>query len=144
VDDTPLGSALGHRYDGFAMRRVAVAGALALTVLQTACGGADPSGIQGLLWLVGGRPPGLNQPTRGSVTVYPVTGEGEVSLDDLAIAVGAIAEIEVEASGEFRVRLSPGVYIVTARMVGGHACQSQRVEVGAGRYTEVTIVCSIR
>lgn len=126
------------------MRRVAVAAALALTVLQTACGGTAPSGIQGLLWLVGGRPPGLNQPTSGTVSVYPAPGEGEASLDDLAIAVSATAEIGVDPTGEFRVRLSPGVYIVTADMVGGHACEPQRVEVRAGRYTEVTIICSIR
>ncbi len=91
-----------------------------------------------------GRPPGLNQPTSGTVSVYPAPGEGEASLDDLAIAVSATAEIGVDPTGEFRVRLSPGVYIVTADMVGGHACEPQRVEVRAGRYTEVTIICSIR
>ena len=135
----------GDRYDCLAMRRMLVAGTLALAVVVAACGGNDdPSGIDGLLWVVGGRYPGLDQPTAGKVSVYPATAEGEGTLLSQPVGVEPIAELAVGSTGEFRISLPPGTYLLAAQMVGGYAWWTQWVEVNPGGYTPITITCYIR
>jgi hypothetical protein len=127
------------------MRRMLVAGALALAVMVAACGGNDdPSGIDGLLRVSGGLFPGLDQPTAGTVSVYPATAEGEEPLLNQPVGVEPIAELAVDSTGEFRISLPPGTYLVAAQMGGGYAWWTQWVEVDPGGYTPITITCYIR
>lgn len=125
------------------MRGMFVAGTLALAVVLAACGGNDnPSGIDGLLWVTGGRR--LDQPTAGTVTVYPATAEDEGPLLNQPVGVEPIAELAVDSTGEFRISLPPGMYLLAADMVGGHACEAQGVEVNPRRYAAITVTCYIR
>jgi hypothetical protein len=135
------------------MRRMLVAGTLALAVVVAACGGNEvPSGIDGLLWVTGGRGPGLDQPTAGTVSVYPATAEGEEPLLNQPVGVEPIAELAVDSTGEFRISLPPGTYLLAAQMVGGYTWWTvggytwwtQWVEVNPGGYTPITITCYIR
>ncbi|MEX1208539.1 MAG: hypothetical protein WD652_01090 [Acidimicrobiia bacterium] len=127
------------------MRRMLVAGSLALAVVVAACGGnGDPSGIDGLLWVTGGRYPGLDQATAGTVKVFPVTAEGDESLINQLVRVEPIAALAVDSTGEFRITMPPGRYLLAAQMVGGHACETPWVEVNSGGYTSITITCHIR
>jgi hypothetical protein len=127
------------------MRRILVAGTLALAVVVAACGGNDdPSGVDGLLRVIGGPYPGLDQATAGTVSVYPATAEGEGPLLNQPVGVESIAELAVDSTGEFRISLPPGTYLLAARMVGGRAWETQWVEVNPGGYTPITITCYIR
>ena len=124
------------------MRRILVAGTLALVVVVAACGGNDePSGVDGLLRVIGSAYPGLDQPTAGTVLVYPARAEGEAPLVNQPVGVEPFAELAVDATGEFRISLPPGTYLLAAQMVGGYAWSMQRVEVNPGKYTPITITC---
>ena len=127
------------------MRGMFFAGTLALAVVLAACGGNDnPSGVEGVLWVVGGPYPGLDQATAGTVSVYPAMADGEVPLVSQPPGAETIAEAAVDSTGEFLISLPPGMYLLAADMVGGHACEAQGVEVNPGRYAAITITCYIR
>lgn len=118
---------------------------LDLAGLPNACGGEDgPSRVEGVLWVVGGRYPGVNRPTAGTVWVYPETTDGSVPPEGRPLGVAPIVESSVDATGQFVTHLPPGTYLLAADMAGGHACEAQVVEVSEGRCSPVTITCSIR
>ncbi len=118
---------------------------LDLTGLPSACGGDEgPSRVEGILWVVGGRHPGLDQPTAGIVWVYPDTADSEAPPVGRPLGAEPITESAVDSTGEFVIHLPPGTYVLAADMVGGHACEPQVVEVGEGRCASVTITCHIR
>lgn len=122
----------------------ALGGELDLVDLPGACSGDDgPSRVEGILWVAGGPPPGLDQPTAGIVWVYPDTA-GSVTSPIGRPLSEPITESAVDSTGEFVIHLPPGTYVLAADMVGGHVCESQVVEVGEGGCTPVTITCHIR
>ena len=109
-----------------------------MALAVAACGGSQaPSGIDGLLQVTGAPYPGLAQPSAGTVVVYPAEGEG--SLGNQPIGVEPFAELAVDMTGEFRIGLPPGTYMLAAQVVGGYAWLMQPVEVNAGEYTPITI-----
>ena len=124
------------------MRRMLVAGPVALMVAVAACGGShEPSGVDGLLQVIGAAYPGLDRATAGTVLVYPATAEGEGPLGNQPIGLEPFAELAVDLTGEFRISLPPGTYLLAAQVVDGHAWSTQRVEVKPGEYTPITITC---
>ena len=126
------------------MRRMLVAETLALAVVVAACGGeAAPSGVEGVLHQVGGPAPGFDRPTAGTVTVYPDTGEGEGQLIVELTGGEPVARFGTDSTGEFRIDLPPGTYLLTAVFVQGYPCSAQRVEVEAGQYPDITVTCPI-
>jgi hypothetical protein len=112
--------------------------------LLAACGGqAAPSGVEGVLRQVGGPAPGFDRATAGTVTVYPDTGEGDGSLIVELTGVEPVARGGASSTGEFRIDLPAGTYLLAAVFVQGYPCLAQRVEVKAGQYTAVTVTCPI-
>ena len=124
------------------MRHTLVAGTLALAVVVAACGGNDElSGVEGRLRVIGNAYPGVDQATAGTVVVYPAAAEDEAPLVSQPIGVEPIAEVAVDSTGEFRVSLPPGTYLLAAQVVGGYAWSTQPVDVNPGEYTDVIITC---
>ena len=74
----------------------------------------------------------------------PARAEGEGTLLSQPVGVEPIAELAVDSTGEFRISLPPGTYLLAAQMVGGYAWWTQWVEVNPGGYTPITITCYIR
>ena len=113
-----------------------------MAVVVAACVGNDePSGVDGLLRVIGSAYPGVDQPTAGTVLVYPATAEREFPVVNQPVGVEPFAELAVDATGEFRINLPPGTYMLAARTVSGHAWSMQLVEVNPGEYTPMTITC---
>ena len=75
--------------------------------------------------------------------MYPDTGEGDGWLIVELPGVEPVARLGVDSTGEFHMDLPSGAYLLTAVFVGGYPCGAQRVEVEAGRYTEVIVTCPI-
>ena len=110
----------------------------------SACGGqAAPSRVAGVLRQVGGPAPGFDRPTAGTLTVYPDAGEGEGWLIVELTGVEPLARAGTSSTGEFRIDLPPGTYLLAAVFVQGYPCLAQRVEIKAGQYTAVTVTCPI-
>ena len=130
--------------EGTTVRR-ALTAAAAVVLALAACGGeAGPSGVEGVLRRVGGPAPGVDRPTAGTVTVYPDAGEGDGQLIVELTGVEPVARFGTDSTGEFRVDVPPGTYLLTAVFVQGYPCLAQRVEVEAGQYPDITITCPIR
>jgi hypothetical protein len=124
------------------MRRRLVTGTVALAVLVAACGGHnEPSGVDGQLRVIGAAYPGVYQATAGTVLVYPATAEGEWPVVNQPLGVEPFAELAVDATGEFRISLAPGTYMLAAQVVGGYSWTMQRVEIDPGEFTPITITC---
>ena len=124
------------------MRRMLVAGTLALAVVVVACSGSDePSGVDGRLRVIGSAYPGVDQATAGTVLVYPAPAEDVLPVVNQPVGVEPFAELAVDATGEFRISLPPGTYMLAARTVSGYAWSMQLVEVNPGEHTPITITC---
>jgi hypothetical protein len=121
------------------MRRTLVAGTLALVVVVACSGSDEPSGVDGRLRVIGSAYPGVDHATAGTVLVYPA--EDEFPVVNQPVGVEPFAELGVDATGEFRISLPPGTYMLAARTVSGYAWSMQRVEVNPGEYTPMTITC---
>jgi hypothetical protein len=132
----------GRLNEGTTVRRTLTAAAVVLAL--AACGGeTGPSGVEGVLRQIGGPAPGFDRPTAGTVTVYPDTGEGDGQLIVELIGVEPVARFGTDSTGEFRIDLPPGTYLLTAVFVQGHPCSAQRVEVEVGQYPVITVTCPI-
>jgi hypothetical protein len=129
------------------MRRILVVGTVALAVAVAACGGdAEASGVDGRLQVIGSAYPGVNQATAGTVVVYPAGAElvypaGAESPPVPPLGLDPFAELAVDATGEFRISLAPGTYLLAAKAVGGYVWATQLVEVNPGQFTSITITC---
>jgi len=75
--------------------------------------------------------------------VYPDAGEGEGWLIVELTGVEPLARAGTSSTGEFRIDLPPGTYLLAAVFVQGYPCLAQRVEIKAGQYTAVTVTCPI-
>ncbi len=118
--------------------------ALVALVLLAACGGeAAPSGVVGVLEMVGGPAPGFTWPTAGTLWAYPDTVESEGFLLGELPGVEPLAKFGANSSGEFSGDLPPGTYLLTAVASQGISCMAQRIQVKAGQYTRVTVACPV-
>lgn len=125
------------------MRRTLTAAAAVVLALAACSREAGPTGVEGVLRQVGGPAPGFDRPTAGTVTLYPDTGEGAGQLIVELTRVEPVARLGTASTGEFRIGVPPGTYLLTAVFVQGYPCLAQRLEVEVGQYLRITVTCPI-
>lgn len=121
-----------------ARRRLVISG-LIVSLAMTGCTSkshtsAAQGTVTGMIRLVGGPPPGVNEPVPGTVSVF-------TSAD---LVGKAIATAQASTSGSFTVRLSPGTYYLAATSPRYSSCNALRaVVITTGGRVQADVICNV-
>src|SRR3954469_12164522 len=91
--------------------------------------------VAGTLLMVGGPSPGIRRGLAGTLSVHSDAESGPV-----------VATVAVDASGDFRADVPPGLYVLTghAPSLVGLVCRGERrVTVKAGHVTTAEVICPV-